>query len=525
MAHRLANISRLVRTLSGWSGLPAAHSTGVLLTPSLCCTTNKTWHSALPGIALLLAGASTVCSCEDESRSTAPTDPADVQPPVSNEHTAKWRIYTNKAAQLAKEHKLEDAEKFMSAALSEAVKGFGMDDPHTAAARQNLAEQYRVMHKYDLALPLYNEAVSSLMEAYGLQDIRTATALHNLAGLHMARKDAQAASQTMQRAIEAKRLALGPTHPAVAESVLGLAAIHRASGCPTDAIELLQKETNFLMKEEKASSPGAVVLARRLAEDQKEAGMLSEAETTCRGLCSILRDALGTPGSNPLLLSDVTLELARVVRAQGRLDEARQLCEQANSLNLAGQRALGYWPALQLLVEIELEVGSPDSHLRALNRLQTFRESMQAMLDEALAASDGGSQRVWHQPVTWLRGWRQGEDSKVHLQHVLIFEAVLAEVHQHLAQVQSRLGRHLEAWATLTQAIEALRSPVLAQAIDSWALQHSTRLRERFAGLKQDIQHQMAASYKIICSPLAAADVNTEQCLAMQHQLTEALAA
>lgn len=62
--------------------------------------------------------------------------------------------------------------------------------------------------------------------------------------------------------------------------------------------------------------------------------MLSEAETTCRGLCSILRDALGTPGSNPLLLSDVTLELARVVRAQGRLDEARQLCEQANSLNL-----------------------------------------------------------------------------------------------------------------------------------------------------------------------------------------------
>ncbi len=62
--------------------------------------------------------------------------------------------------------------------------------------------------------------------------------------------------------------------------------------------------------------------------------MLSEAEATCRGLCRILRDNLGTPGSDPLLLSDVTLELARVVRAQGRLDEARQLCEQANSLNL-----------------------------------------------------------------------------------------------------------------------------------------------------------------------------------------------
>jgi len=48
----------------------------------------------------------------------------------------------------------------MSAALSEAIKGFGSDDPHVAAARQNLAEQYRVMHKYDMALPLYNEVIT-----------------------------------------------------------------------------------------------------------------------------------------------------------------------------------------------------------------------------------------------------------------------------------------------------------------------------------------------------------------------------
>ena len=59
------------------------------------------------------------------------------------------------------QHKLEDAEKYMSAALSEAIKGFGDDDPHVAAARQNLAEQYRVMHKYNLALPLYNKVRST----------------------------------------------------------------------------------------------------------------------------------------------------------------------------------------------------------------------------------------------------------------------------------------------------------------------------------------------------------------------------
>ena len=64
------------------------------------------------------------------------------------------------------QQKLEDAEKYMTAALSEAVKGFGMDDPHTAAAHQNLAEQYRVMGKYDLALPLYNEVTCACISMF-----------------------------------------------------------------------------------------------------------------------------------------------------------------------------------------------------------------------------------------------------------------------------------------------------------------------------------------------------------------------
>ena len=64
---------------------------------------------------------------------------------------------------------------------------------------------------------------------------------------------------------------------------------------------------------------------------------------------------------------------------------------------------------------------------------------------------------------------------QVHLQHALIFAAVLAEVQQHLAQVQSRLGRHPEAWAALTQALDSLRNPVLAQAIQSWSPPQGTR--------------------------------------------------
>ncbi len=53
----------------------------------------------------------------------------------------------------------------MSLALSEAIKGYGTDDPHTAEARQKLADHYGVMHNYDLAVPRYVEVSAVLRSA------------------------------------------------------------------------------------------------------------------------------------------------------------------------------------------------------------------------------------------------------------------------------------------------------------------------------------------------------------------------
>ena len=59
--------------------------------------------------------------------------------------------------------------------------------------------------------------------------------------------------------------------------------------------------------------------------------MLSNAEATCRSLCDTVRDYPGGLDSKRAVdLSDITLDLARVVKAQGRLDEAWQLCKEAN---------------------------------------------------------------------------------------------------------------------------------------------------------------------------------------------------
>ena len=74
-----------------------------------------------------------------------------------------------------------------------------------------------------------------------------------------------------------------------------------------------------------------------------------------------------------------------------------------------------YCQALWLLIEIELEVGSSDSLLRALNHLQTYCSYYQALADKVFAESEAGSQAVWYKPRTWLRGWIQEVDTEVSL--------------------------------------------------------------------------------------------------------------
>lgn len=88
---------------------------------------------------------------------------------------------------------------------------------------------------------------------------------------------------------------------------------------------------------------GLLMLLKRLGEEQRDAGMLPEAEVSCRVLKTALSDDASRPAHDPLLLN-ASLELAQIVKARGRLDEARQLCEEANSITAVGllqlQRAL-----------------------------------------------------------------------------------------------------------------------------------------------------------------------------------------
>ncbi|CAL5222638.1 g5033 [Coccomyxa viridis] len=371
---------------------------------------------------LLLAGAGTVTAgvylCKSESKRTSPGERY-----VWNTHAASWKSYSDKAVQLARERKLEDAEESLSIALSEAIKGFGSDHPHTEEARQNLADHYGKMHKYDLAVPLY-------IEGEGL--------------------------------------------PPVVAHLIGM------SGGATRGRQLMEPVMKF-----------------EAEEQQEPIEKLSDAEAICRALINNLKKHWGVGDD----LSNLYTALARIVRAQGRLDEARQLCKEANN------HYLGYFgtyvaksnlkmPALELLREIELEDGSRDSLLRALDYRQGCCTSKQAELDKILDTIESGPPSVG--PLVWdrlLDTYRRDVASNI---------LELTEAQQRLAEVQSRLDDNLGAWAALTHALALLHSPVLAQALDEWEKDGwrytAERLRETAGKRKQEIQHQMSALHKAICS-------------------------
>ncbi|OEL24579.1 hypothetical protein BAE44_0014401, partial [Dichanthelium oligosanthes] len=135
---------------------------------------------------------------------------------VSNEHTVKWRIFTDNGRESIQKamharhwklwRQLDKAGKLFQAALLEAKEGFGLRDPHVASALNNLAEFYRLTKEYEKAELLYLEAIEILEESYGSDDIRVGTALHSLGMCyHLQHKFAQAQTCYEVLSLQGKR--------------------------------------------------------------------------------------------------------------------------------------------------------------------------------------------------------------------------------------------------------------------------------------------------------------------------------
>ena len=212
---------------------------------------------------------------EPASASTPP-DPAGLDAPVAaaypktaaNKSTAQWRVYTDVARDLSSRGDLETAGVYLRRALHEAIAGFGEDDPHVAAARNNLAELYRLQRRFDEAEKLYAVAAAALEKHYGPSHPAAGAATHNLAGCKLSRGDYAGAYRAYASAALKKKKALGAHHPDYAATLFHMAEAKRAGGEYAAAVTLLEESVRVLDASGQGESAVACRRMERLAQTQ-----------------------------------------------------------------------------------------------------------------------------------------------------------------------------------------------------------------------------------------------------------------
>ena len=241
-----------------------------------------------------------------EPAASTPPDPAGLDAPVAaaypttaaNKSTAQWRVYTDVARDLSSRGDLEAAGVYLRRALAEAKAGFGEDDPHVAAARNNLAELYRLQRRFDEAEKLYAVAAAALERHYGAAHPAAGAAVHNLAGCKLSRGDFAGAYRAYADAAAKKKEALGANHPDVATTLFHAAEAKRAGGEYAAAAALLEASVRVLDASGQGESAVACRRLERLAQAQGDLnGDHAAAETTRRRVLAARERAARVAGA------------------------------------------------------------------------------------------------------------------------------------------------------------------------------------------------------------------------------------
>ncbi|XP_052189057.1 uncharacterized protein LOC127799249 isoform X7 [Diospyros lotus] len=243
---------------------------------------------------------------------------------VSNIHTSKWRVFTDKGRDYFLQGKLEEAERLFLSALQEAKEGFGEKDAHVASACNNLAELYRVKKAFDKAEPLYLEAVKILEVSFGSEDVRVAAALHNLGQLYLVQRKLQEARMCYERALKIKRGVLGHGHVDYADTMYHLGTVLYLQGDEKDAETLIQDSVMIL--EEGGLGESNICLRRRchLAQIYIKSNRLAEGENVQRKILHAMELTKGWNSLDTVLAAE---GLCLTLQSLGNLTEAKDLLE------------------------------------------------------------------------------------------------------------------------------------------------------------------------------------------------------
>ncbi|XP_012086427.1 RNA polymerase-associated protein CTR9 homolog isoform X2 [Jatropha curcas] len=243
---------------------------------------------------------------------------------ISNEHTSKWRIFTDNGREYFVQGKLEQAEKFFFSALEEAKKGFGDRDPHVASACNNLAELYRVKKAFGEAEPLYLEAINILEESFGPEDIRVGAAYHNLGQFYLVQRKLEEARKCYEHALKIKGRVLGLGHADYADTMYHLGTVLYLQGKEQDAEVLIQESIRILEEAGQGESGICTMRLRNLAQMYLKSNNLEEAEKLQRKILHIMEVSKGWNSMDTVIAAE---RLALTLQSAGSLKEAQELLQ------------------------------------------------------------------------------------------------------------------------------------------------------------------------------------------------------
>ncbi|KAJ1274490.1 hypothetical protein BS78_05G065600 [Paspalum vaginatum] len=261
---------------------------------------------------------------------------------VSNEHTAKWRIFTDNARDFFQKKQLAEAENLFQAALLEAKEGFGLRDPHVASALNNLAEFYRLKKEYEKAELLYLEAIEILEESFGSDDIRVATALHSLGMCyHLHHKFAQA-----QTCYEIEGRVMGVGNPEYASTLYLLAKVLSIQGKRRAAESLAEESIRILEEAGLGESQTCIQRMKYLSTELIKSKQFAEAEIWQR---KILHALELSKGWDSLHTTRTAEDLSLTLQALEKFKESEELLERSLAAKKKVAGALVHLARLQLL--------------------------------------------------------------------------------------------------------------------------------------------------------------------------------
>lgn len=243
---------------------------------------------------------------------------------ISNEHTAKWRLFSDKGREVFLQGKLDQAEKFFFSALQEAKEGFGEKDPHVASSCNNLAELFRVQKQFDKAEPLYWEAIKILEESFGPEDIRVGAALHNLGQFYLMQRKLDEADKCYERAVKIKRRVLGLNHTDYADTLYHLGMVLYLLGKEKDAEALIQESIKILEENGMGDSITCIRRLQFLSQMYLKSNRLGEAEDVQRKVLQIMELSKGWNSMDTVIVAE---RLALTLQSIEKIKEAKELLE------------------------------------------------------------------------------------------------------------------------------------------------------------------------------------------------------